>query len=125
MSHFTRVCTEITDRGLLIEALEEMDFQVAENVPVRGWGNQTTSADLVARGDNGYDVGFQRQSGDESFELVADWMGIDMGQEEFRRRLRQEYAAAGAIRGAKQKGMTQITKEYTEDGEIEIVAQGY
>lgn len=125
MSHFTRIRTELTDRSLLIEALEEMDLQVSENVPVRGWGEQTTTADIVARGENGFDIGFRRSQSGQPFELVADWMGVKVDQEEFRRRLKQEYAAAGAIRGAKQKGMTQITKQYTEDGEIEIVAQGY
>lgn len=125
MSHFTRVRTEVADRGLLIDALKEMGFEVAENVAVRGWGNQTARADIVARGNSGFDIGFRRSSPDQSFELVADWMGLDMSQAEFQRRLKQEYASAGAIRGAKQKGLTEITKKYTEDGEIEIVAQGY
>lgn len=119
MSHFTRVRTEMTDRHLVIEALEEMGHQIQEGGRVRGWNGQQETADLVVRQSNGYDIGL-RQTPSGSFEVVADWMGAG-DQEAFTRRLRQEYAAAAAIAQVRSQGFTDVRRKRTEDGEIEIV----
>lgn len=122
MSHFTRVRTEITDRDLLLEALRHMSLTVRENAPVRGWDGQTTEADLVAVQDSGFDIGFVRPSEGEPYQIVADWMGAG-DQDEFTRQVKREYAAAGATRAAEQAGWRNIRRRYTDDGEIEILAE--
>lgn len=126
MSHFTRVEVELADAELLVEALQQMGHKrIEENADVRGWSGKTERADLVVRQPDGYDIGFVRARDGENFRAVADWSMGSVNQDEFIRELRQEYAAAGAIRGAKEDGWRNVERKYTEDGEIEIVATGH
>jgi hypothetical protein len=75
MSHFTRVKTQINDRGMLITALTELKYGLSEHHVVRGYQGDSTRADVVVKLQGDYDIGFERGS-DGNYQVVADWWGV-------------------------------------------------
>lgn len=117
MSHFTRVQVEVRDRGTLLDALGDMGWaDILEDAQVRGWMGQLESAEIVARGENGYDVGFVRRG--DGYEIVADWMGIEGGEEGFVGQLKQAYATRAVLANAARAGYGEVRRSRLEDGTI-------
>lgn len=131
MSHFTKVELEIQSEERLGEALEALGYEVLtadERGPalVRGWNGTTTAADVVARDSNSmYDYGFVRIEDEAGvrFDVVADWYFAAQSQPEFLGAVRQEYAAACALHGARQGRARDFnfTREVQPDGTIVLI----
>lgn len=117
MSHFTRVRTQIRERRFLLDALREMGETVVERGKVRGWRGQVEEADVVVRRANGYDIGFIAV-GDEAYEIVADWMGVDETRPAFSARVAREYATAAAMERAQKAGWKKVRRETQGDGSV-------
>lgn len=131
MSHFTKVQTKINNLEALRSALDKLGrrFVVAEEgqqVAVRGYKGQNTAAALSI--DMGkYDIGVV-PAADGTYELVADWWGIETSagrtEAEVVEEINREYAYARVIQACEAQGY-QIAREDIQvagDGSVQLVA---
>jgi hypothetical protein len=126
MSHFTTVKTVIRNQVVLEETLRQLhyNFQVGENLPIRGYmGNRATGQVVISTG-GAYDIGFQRQE-DNAFAVCADWWGVQrdtpIKQEHFLRQVNQTYSHQAVRQEAVNLGYLIESERVLENGEIEIV----
>ncbi|MFM6345738.1 MAG: DUF1257 domain-containing protein, partial [Dolichospermum sp.] len=90
MSHFTTIKVQIKQGEVLLQVLKELGYQVEQNTQVRGYMGDKTNAEYVIKQSNGYDLGFRKNA--ESYELVADFWGAKINQQEFINKISQKYA---------------------------------
>ncbi|HLU65573.1 MAG TPA: DUF1257 domain-containing protein [Kofleriaceae bacterium] len=130
MSHFTKCDLKMTNYEALKKALSDMDLQFVEaaegqSVTVRGYRGQTLDATLCI--DMGtYDIGVVK-SEDGTYELVADWWGVEttkgVSEEELSTRLKQRYAYHNVLMACEAKGYTVEEEVNQEDGSIQLVVR--
>lgn len=116
MSHFTRLQTRLVQRQHVVQALQDLGYDVRQGgVEIQGYMGTRTAVDfMVPSGTPGYDIGF-RQGGD-GYEVVADWWGIkDLQQEVFLQRLTQRYAYCAVRRQLEEQGFTLVGEEQTAE----------
>jgi len=90
MSHFTTIKMQIKQGEVLLDVLQELGYQVEQNTQVRGYRGDTINAEYVIRQANAYDLGFRKNG--EGYELVADFWGAEINQQEFINNISQKYA---------------------------------
>ncbi|HIE53158.1 MAG TPA: DUF1257 domain-containing protein [Armatimonadetes bacterium] len=119
MSHFTKIETQIRNLTMLRRALDDLgyEYEVGE-VKVRGFGGQTTLADLVIRQPNGYDIGFRWANG--QYEMVADLWGLRVDREKFLHALTQRYAYHTIRAEAEAQGFAVVEEGIQPDGSIKL-----
>jgi len=131
MSHFTEVKTKLKNKERIKKVLENLGFEVVteeeglENgVNVRGYFDETISADFKILTKSKYDIGFVSND-DGTYEVVGDWelmpkvSGIE--QDLFVNKLSQEYAHETVKELAEQKGYSVEYVQSEEDDTIEMV----
>jgi hypothetical protein len=119
MSHFTTIKVQIKQGEVLLQVLQELGYQVAQNTQVRGYMGDTTNAEYVIKQSNGYDLGF-RKSG-ESYELVADFWGAEINQQEFINNIGQKYAHKTLMETIQTEGFNVEEEEVLADGTVRVV----
>ncbi|MFO5491061.1 MAG: DUF1257 domain-containing protein [Cuspidothrix sp.] len=119
MSHFTTIKVQINQGEVLLQVLQELGYQVAQNTQVRGYMGDTTNAEYVIKQSNGYDLGF-RKSG-ESYELVADFWGAEINQQEFINNIGQKYAHKTLMETIQTEGFNVEEEEVLADGTVRVV----
>lgn len=119
MSHFTTIKVEIKNGEILAEALKELGYQVAENTAVRGYLGNKTQAEYVIRQNNGYDLGFRRNG--EQYELVADFWGAEIDEQEFVNVISQKYAHKTLMQSVEEQGFNVEAEETLEDGTVRVL----
>ncbi|MEH2191094.1 MAG: DUF1257 domain-containing protein [Nostoc sp.] len=119
MSHFTTIKIEIKNGEILHKVLQDLGYQVELNTNVRGYTRKTTDAEYVIRQSNGYDLGFRRQ--EENYELVADFWGAKINQQEFINRISQKYAHRTLMESIQSEGFNVEEEEVLEDGTVRVV----
>lgn len=130
MSHFTQVKTSVTNLKHLRKALEAMghtiiEAPVGQQVEVRGFFEESQTADLKILTSTKYDIGFKKAA-DGTYEIVGDWellpkvSGID--QDEFQKSLRREYAKQVVLGIAEERGY-EVECVETENGTEIVVSQ--
>lgn len=127
MSHFTKCNLKITNLVALRRALEDLGhtFRTAETeqgVEVRGYKGQKLAAEISI--DMGrYDVGVVKQA-DGSYQLVADWWGIETTrgtqEKEFVEELTQKYAYQQVVMTCEEQGYNMEETKNEEDGTISV-----
>jgi hypothetical protein len=128
MSHFTKCDLKITNLVALKRALEDLKWKFSEaqaeqSATVRGWKGQKLSAEISI--DMGkYDVGVVKNA-DGTFDLVADWWGVEttngITEKEFSEQLNQRYAYQRVVMACEQQGYTMEEQKDEEDGSIKLV----
>ena len=131
MSHFTTVKTKINNLTALQQALQNLKykFTVAEESQqcvVRGYKGDTIHAAMSI--DMGkYDIGVV-QAQDGTYELVADWWGVETTAGKFEQEvveeINREYAYVRVMQACEEQGY-QIAREdvnVAEDGSVQLVA---
>lgn len=121
MSHFSRIKVEIKNGEVLHEVLQELGYVVECNTQVRGYQGDKIQAEYVIRRSNGYDLGFHRSDGDDRYELVADFWGARINQQEFLNPILQKYAHKTLIASVQFQGFDIETQETLEDGTVRVV----
>ncbi|MBD1914057.1 MULTISPECIES: DUF1257 domain-containing protein [unclassified Leptolyngbya] len=121
MSHFSRIKVQIKDGEILHQVLQELGYTIECNAEVRGYRGDKTEAEYVIRRSNGYDLGFRRGDGDESYELVADFWGVGMNQQQFLNPILQKYAYQSLMAFAQTQGFNVEAEETLEDGTVRLV----
>jgi len=121
MSHFTSVKTKMVVREHLTGALEDLGYQYEESdVEIRGYGGNRTKVQIrVPTANAGYDIGFTR-SGD-SYELIADWWGIqDIQPKAFVADLTKRYAYRATRATLEEQGFALVDEEVAPDGRLHL-----
>lgn len=119
MSHFTTIKVQIKNAEILHESLQELGYQVERNTFVRGYQGDQTEADYVIRQQNGYDLGFRRDG--ENYELVADFWGASINQQQFVNSITQKYAHKTLMATVQAEGFNVEEEQTLEDGTVRVV----
>ncbi|MBA3924609.1 MAG: DUF1257 domain-containing protein [Nostocaceae cyanobacterium] len=119
MSHFTTIKVQIKNSGILHQVLQELGYQVECNTTVRGYRGNTTEAEYVIRQQNGYDLGFRRS--DENYEIISDFWGAKINQQEFVNGITQKYAHKTLMQTVQEQGFNVEDEEVLEDGTVRVV----
>ena len=119
MSHFTTIKVQIKNSNILYQVLQELGYQVDLNSTVRGYQGNKTQAEYVIRQNNGYDLGFRSQG--DSYELVADFWGAKLDQQEFLNPILQKYAHKTLRNTVEQEGFNLEEEEVLADGTVRLV----
>ena len=124
MSHFTKIKTKLVNKEHLVQALRDLGFQPEEGqVEIRGYSGIKTKVDVMAPTSNpGYDIGFKKA--DKTFELVADWYGInDIDSEKFLNQVQQRYAYHAVTSRMAAQGFEVVEEENEEDKTIHLTVR--
>ncbi|HKA87191.1 MAG TPA: DUF1257 domain-containing protein [Haliangiales bacterium] len=127
MSHFTKCDLKITNLAALKRALDDLglSYRTAETeagVEVRGYKGAKMSAEISV--DMGkYDIGVVKNA-DGTYEMVADWWGIEVTkavtETEFVEELNQRYAYQRVVMACEEQGYTLEETKNEEDGTIQL-----
>lgn len=82
MSHFTKVATKINDLDVLCTALDRLGYAHTRGGRVRAWdGSEIDAAVKIGPPGTHYAIGVvptaEATDGEVSYELVADWWGLE------------------------------------------------
>ena len=119
MSHFTTIKVQIKNSEILHQVLQELGYQVECNAKVRGYQGNTTQSEYVIRQENGYDLGFRRAG--ENYEIIADFWGARINQQEFINSITQKYAHKTLMSTVQEQGFNVEEEEVLEDGTVRVV----
>ena len=119
MSHFTTIKVQIRNGEMLHQVLNELGYKVECDRSVRGYQGNTTQADYVIRQSNGYDLGFRRSG--ETYDLIADFWGAKINQQEFVNAVSQKYAHKTLMKTAQEQGFNVEEEEVLSDGTVRVV----
>ena len=119
MSHFTTIKVQIKNGEILHQCLEELGYKVELDTYVRGYNGDRTEANYVIRQPNGYDLGFRREA--ENYELVADFWGARINQQQFINAVNQKYAHKTLMTAVQEQGFNVEEEETLEDGTVRVV----
>ncbi|MEM8777743.1 MAG: DUF1257 domain-containing protein [Cyanobacteria bacterium P01_G01_bin.49] len=124
MSHFSNIKTQIRNLTSLKAALDSMGVDWKEGPKqVRGYQEQTRTAEIVLEQDNSYDIGFS-WNGSE-YELVTDlqYWQQPLSVEGFLKQVTQGYAFHTVINESVKQGFQVAQQQKNEDGSIRLVVQ--
>ncbi|MDK2410508.1 DUF1257 domain-containing protein [Aphanizomenon sp. PH219] len=119
MSHFTTIKVQIKQGEVLLDVLQELGYQVEQNTQVRGYMGDKTNAEYVIKQSNGYDLGFRKNG--ESYELVADFWGAKINQQEFINNISQKYAHKTLMETIQTEGFSVEEEEVLADGTVRVL----
>lgn len=119
MSHFTTIKVQIKQGEVLLDVLQELGYQVEQNTNVRGYMSDKTNAEYVIKQSNGYDLGFRKNG--ESYELVADFWGAKINQQEFINNISQKYAHKTLMETIQTEGFNVEEEEVLADGTVRVL----
>ncbi|MFM6280400.1 MAG: DUF1257 domain-containing protein [Dolichospermum sp.] len=119
MSHFTTIKVQIKQGEVLLQVLKELGYQVEQNTQVRGYMGDKTNAEYVIRQANGYDLGFRKNG--EGYELVADFWGAEINQQEFINNISQKYAHKTLMETIQTEGFNVEEEEVLADGTLRVI----
>lgn len=130
MSHFTKCALKMTNLQAIKKALEDLKHNVTyaeqgQTVTVRGYRGDTLQA--AAKIDMGrYDIGVVENQ-DGTYELAADWWGVEttkgVSEDEFRDQLAQKYQYHNVKQACEDKGYSVEEELNEEDGSIRLVVR--
>lgn len=126
MSHFSHIQTTISDLVLLEEALRQLnyEFDTGEDIPIRGYQNDTAQGQVVIHTGGRYDIGLQLQD-DGKYIVCADWWGVQRGsnvrKEAFMQDLNRVYAHLTVKKQVVEQGLIIEEEKVLENGDIELI----
>jgi hypothetical protein len=121
MSHFSRIKVQIKNGEILHQVLQELGHRVECNTQVRGYQGDKMEAEYVIRQSNGYDLGFRRSDRDDAYELIADFWGARINQQDFLNPIMQKYAYKTLMTSVQAQGFDIEAQETLEDGTVRVV----
>ena len=126
MSHFSQIKTKIRNLPALEAALTDIgtDWKAGPQ-PVRGYQGKTETAEVVIEQDNGYDLGFKRNSDTGEYELVADmqYWQQPLSVDGFLNQVTQRYAYHTVLTETSNQGFQVAEQKTAADGSIRLVLQ--
>mmetsp|Transcript_6414 Transcript_6414/g.20825 ORF Transcript_6414/g.20825 Transcript_6414/m.20825 type:complete len:129 (+) Transcript_6414:81-467(+) len=126
MSHFTQIKTSIRDLSTLKSVLTELDLSWEKiNMPIKGYKNEISNAELIIQQSNSIDTGFIFN--DQSYELVVDesFWHQSCSIELLLKKINQDYAIQVLDLQLKNIGFSTINCVKAEQGTIDITAEKF
>jgi hypothetical protein len=125
MSHFTKVQTQINDLVCLKKALDQLGWKYTHDeagVTVRGWRGATMKAEMSI--DMGkYDVAVVKAE-NGSYELVADWWGIEttrgISEQDVAKEINAKYAYQRVVAAVEEAGYSIEENAVQKDGTVKL-----
>ena len=124
MSHFSTIKTKITEKPILIEALNLLGHWPEENQELSIYGahsknHSKVNADLAITED----IGFKLNPKTKAYDLVAelDTWDLDVPVHRFIDTLTQKYAKVTLLAAAEEEGFTLAEEHNKIDNTIELV----
>ena len=123
MSHFTTLKTKLTDTGILVKALNTLNYDTQEYVLLDNPVNHKHEQVNVEVGITRY-VGF-KMGVDGTLQLVAelDAWKEPITVERFIEKVTQEYARETVMETVQKQGYTVVSEQKSVENTIEIVAE--
>ncbi|NEQ68971.1 MAG: DUF1257 domain-containing protein [Symploca sp. SIO2D2] len=124
MSHFSNIKTQIRNLVSLEAALTDLGIDWKSGPrSVRGYRNQSETAEVVIEQDNSYDIGFSWNG--QEYELVADLQYWEQpwSVDGFLNRVTQRYAYQTVMKETSKQGFQVAEEQKNEDGSIRLVVQ--
>ena len=125
MSHFTKVATKINDLVALKKALEQLGWKYQyeeQGVVVRGYQGATMKAEMSINMGK-YDIAVIKQQ-DGTYELTADWWGIEttrgVTEQEAVKQLNHAYAYQRVVAAVEDQGYQIDQNAVQKDGTIKL-----
>ena len=123
MSHFTTLKTKLTDKDVLVKALNTLSYATQENVLLDNPVNHQHEQVRVDVGITRY-VGF-KLGDDGTLHLVAE---LDAWEEpfpieRFLQKVNQAYAREMVVETVQQKGYSVVSEQKSVDNTIELVVE--
>ena len=125
MSHFLRIQTQLREREHLVAALRDLHYQYQEgqDLVVRGYAGNREQAQVIVNTGCAYDIGFQKRG--ESYEMVADWWGVERGspirQQAFIQQINRAYAYNLIREQAVEQNMIVEEEQRLPNGDVVIL----
>ena len=123
MSHFTTLKTKLTDKDVLVKALNTLSYATQENVLLDNPVNHQHEQVRVEVGITRY-VGF-KLGDDGTLHLVAEldaWVE-PITVDRFLEKVTQEYARETVLETVQEQGYTVVSEHKSVENTIEIVAE--
>ena len=124
MSHFSTIKTQLKEAKPLIEALNQLGYEInQEKKFVKGFRGQFTAVDISMDLPSNTKVGFKWDKNSNSYELVTDldlWKD-NLPVERFLSKINQMYAYHTIISKTKEDGYQVVEQKNQNDGSIELV----
>ena len=108
----------------LVQALRDLGHEPREgNVRVRGYSGQMTDVEVMIPTRNPvYDIGFRKAG--ETYEMVADWYGInDIVPDAFLNQVQQRYAYHAVLTRMREQGFEVAEEEDLQDRTIHLTVR--
>ena len=124
MSHFSTIKTQLREAKPLIEALNQLGYEInQEKKFVKGYKGQFTAVDISMDLPSNTKVGFKWNNNSNSYELVTDldlW-DFNLPVERFISKITQMYDYHTIIEKTKEDGYQIVEQKNQNDGSIELV----
>ena len=124
MSHFSTIKTQLKEAQPLIEALNNLGYEInQEEKFVKGYRGKFTAVDMCLNLPGNTKVGFKWDNNSNAYELVTDldlWK-FEIPVERFISKVTQMYAYQTIISKTKEDGYQIVEQKNKNDGSIELV----
>lgn len=119
MSHITQVETQVYDREVLLQVLEENGYAY-EIERIIYFERRSILMDVVVHGARGFHMGFRRTHPDEAYTILY-W---DAGPKKFKSiqdKLLQQYARSKVLKEARQRNYVLVREKSLAGNRIQMV----
>ena len=124
MSHFSTIKTQLKKAEPLIQALNDLGYQIIQEEKfIKGYKGKFTAVDISMNLPGDTKVGFKWDKNSNAYELVTDldlWK-FDLPVERFISKVTQMYAYQTIISKTKEDGYQVVEEKNKNDGSIELV----
>ena len=124
MSHFSTIKTQLKEAEPLIEALNNLGYQIIQEEKfVKGYKGKFTAVDISMNLPGDTKVGFKWDNNSNAYELVTDldlWK-FEIPVERFISKVTQMYAYHTIISKTNEDGYQIVEQKNKNDGSIELV----
>ena len=124
MSHFSTIKTQLKEVKPLIQALNNLGYNVnQEEKFIKGFRGKFTAVDISMSLPGDTNVGFKWDTNSNTYELVTDldlWK-FELPVERFISKVTQMYAYQTIIAKTKEDGYQIVEEKNKNDGSIELV----
>ncbi|MBK7056439.1 MAG: DUF1257 domain-containing protein [Leptospiraceae bacterium] len=121
MSHFTRVVVKLKEKEVIKEALKELGYEIKEgNQEIIDYYKTKKKVEWLIVG-NGSKIGINFSG--EEIEVIADWWGNKVKEDEFMNSLKQKYSIRQVKKTVDEKmhNYRPILESSGDNGEYRIV----
>jgi hypothetical protein len=121
MSHFTTIRTELKDRGILLNTLEDLglDFRIGGTLRTHGLGMEV---DIAVKMHGAYRFGYRKAPSAERYEVTGVYSALnDPKVKKLLSGIQQGYAQRKTLMEARKRGFALVREQTTSGGAIKLV----